>query len=158
MPASAGPPAGFTYVADDSAVATPGDGVAKAECPAGEKLVGGGGVVASQGLDDGYLHSFRPADGPDGDLSPDDAWLVDAHVDSDDEAAVGATAICGDEAARLERTKVTVPGDGSRSGVARCANGENVSAGGVVIGGSLSQAFLELELSHRWSRSKPQAR
>ena len=115
---------------------------AKAECPAGEKLVGGGGAVATQLLGDGYLHSFRPADGPDGDLSPDDAWLVDAHVDSDDEAAVGATAICGDEAARLERTKVTVPEDGSRSGVAHCANGENVSAGGVVIGGSISQAFL----------------
>ena len=27
MSASAGPPAGFTYVAADSAVATPGDGV-----------------------------------------------------------------------------------------------------------------------------------
>ena len=125
----------------DVVVGSTGAGAVRVDCPAGTKLVGGGGR-ASGGPTTGRVNSIHPVDGTDGDGRPDDGFR--AKVWSTTGGVTGAVfAVCQAGASPSYRSATgTLPAMGSADKRAKCPSDTHVSGGGATVGGRIDRAFL----------------
>jgi hypothetical protein len=111
-------------------------GEAKAACPAGTKIVGGGaGITGDSHTQE--VATTEPADGPDGNHEPDDAWLGRANNGLNQHVILTVVALCSGQGAYdvIITSPKTVPNRQQVAAEAHCPQGEQVTGGGIEIAG-----------------------
>ena len=110
---------------------------AKVTCPAGTNVVGGG-IIAVGGDHHVEVASSEPADGPDADHKPDDAWFGIANNGMARAIHMQVHAVC----ARRGRytvvagTRTLLPTDDIATSAVLCPAGTRVTGGGTAIEGA----------------------
>jgi hypothetical protein len=132
---------GFTYVSDSETALSGQPSAPLAECPAGTKVIGGGGDALTSSLE-GILASAAPGDGPDQDAKPDDFFRVFTHNTTASSSTADVWAICAPGKTRYERASVNVGVGKAKSQKAKCPGGTKVVGGGVYLTGSNSEIFI----------------
>jgi hypothetical protein len=112
-------------------------GEAKAVCPAGTKVTGGG-VGITGGSHKQEVATTEPADGPDANNEPDDAWLGRANNGLNHSVTLTVEAVCSGQGAYdvIISSVKTVANNAQVSAEAKCPIGEQVTGGGIEILGS----------------------
>ena len=129
---------GGPYSYPDATRAIPaGEQVLKrVSCPAGTSVTGGG--VSTTGDHTGVeVASTEPADGPDRDSKPDDAWLGTANNGTTGGARMGVVAVCAGSGRYryVKSPKETLVDNSTRSSQVPCPDNTHVTGGGIDITG-----------------------
>jgi len=128
-----------SYVKQKASVPKKDSGSAKASCPSGKNVLGGGGVVKGRFGKPRLVGSF-PIDDADGNDTPDDGWQAIGYNGAKKKRNLFAYAVCapvdelsylsGGAAAFQPRVTATIS----------CAAGEHAIGGGFRVRGNLAKA------------------
>lgn len=130
---------GVSYVKDSASPTPPATAVLEAACPAGKQVSGGG----FDAWVNGELNDSAPADGPDGDPDPDDAWFVSVDfAPGGFEPEVAAYAICEGRSHRPEVQAETVAAGATETVSAPCPGKTKPIGGGVSLSGAEDEAHV----------------
>ena len=124
----------LVYVHKTAHVPAGGTESAKARCPAGTKVVGGG--VSTVGGDHSVeVNSSEPADGSDSNHKPDDAWFGTANNGFGADLTMEVDAICSGHGQYtvVAGQRTTVPDGAIATSAVRCPHGTRVTGGGTDI-------------------------
>ncbi len=132
---------GFTYVTDSEPALSGQPSAPLAECPTGQKVVGGGGDALTTSPA-GILASAAPEDGLDADTKPDDSFRAYTYNTTPSASTAAVWAICAPGKTRYERADVGVRVNKAKNLKARCPNGTSVVGGGIYLTGSNSEIFI----------------
>lgn len=111
---------------------------AKVSCPRGMKVTGGGGLLTG-GDHSVEIGSTAPADGPDANSKPDDAWSVSGNNGTGSPIPLTVEAVCTKHTGRyrtVHSQPLAVGNNSSSQGTVECPDTMRVSGGGVRIKGS----------------------
>ena len=132
---------GLTYVTDSEAAVPNQPSAPVAECPAGQKVIGGGGDAHATSLE-GILASAAPEDGPDADVKPDDMFRAYTFNTAATSSQAMVWAICAPGKTRYEREDAGLRVNRVKSIRAHCPDGTSVVGGGAYLTGSNSEIFI----------------
>jgi hypothetical protein len=125
----------YVYRTAKKRVAVNKAGQAKAGCPKGTRVVGGGvGAPGDHGVEVG---ASEPADGGDKDSKADDAWLGRESNSSSKRTTMKVTAVCAKRGtfAYVRGPATALPNDTQGTVSASCPGSSHVTGGGIDVSG-----------------------
>jgi hypothetical protein len=124
----------LVYIHKTASIPAGGTRSAKAKCPAGTKVVGGG--VSTVGGDHSVeVNSSEPADGNDADHKPDDAWFGTAGNGLGAALTMEVDAVCTSHGhyTVVVGPRTTLPNKSIATSAVACPHGTRVTGGGTEI-------------------------
>jgi len=141
---------GLTYIVDYMpSTAPPAALAARAECPGGTHVVGGGASPVSFApvTSEFSLNRSRAVDGADRNGTPDDGWIGRGYNRSGEDKSFFVYAICFADEVRYSAKEAAAPGGARIAAKAACPPHTYVAGGGASLTGSPAQAFLNTSIS-----------
>lgn len=113
----------------------------KAKCPAGTRVISGGGLIQGAAADSTRLHSSFPFDAGDTDFSRDDGWAVTA-PGIGDSGTLRAYAVCRDTRPTYVENPGELPANGGSSPITLCPANRHVVGVGLQSFGPAAAGFV----------------
>ncbi len=135
----------FRYPQIDKTIHPSAQATARARCPAGTKVTGGGVTTDSSGTSKVTVAASEPFDGADRGSRPDDGWLASSNNGTTRSQDMAVTAICAESGHFDYRhsARKPLPNDTEASATAGCPVGTSVTGGGVDNSGTDLGAEIE---------------
>ncbi len=133
----------YTYATRTVTIPAGDTNAAKARCPAGRKVIGGG-VATHPGDHSVEVFISRPADGSDANSRLDDAWYGAAGNGTDSAVSMRVFAVCAKHGTYTVKVgpSVTVLDFDSATSTVKCPSGTRVTGGGASIDGASTDVEL----------------
>lgn len=131
--------------------------VARVHCTGGQRVVGGGGIIATAIQDGSRINSTTPYDAGDADHKRDDGWAI--RVENNNLSASGkirANAVCVDARPKYRTVTGNLPANGSISPAPYCPTTHHIVGIGIESEGDAGQGF-PFQLIPRDDSSSPMA-
>lgn len=116
--------------------------VAKAKCPRGTRVIGGGGVIPEAIKDANRINSTFPYDAGDADTKRDDGWAIRVEDNAAEGGKLRANAVCLDTPATYAEVGATLPANGTIFPSPACPADRHLVSIGLESEGDAGQGFI----------------